>query len=103
MSTSRRTFIKGMSAGAVLLYTSDIMGDLLAQSPIGRVLESKFKGLADIALDECKRAGCSYYDVRFTRNLGLPGANAFASNDAAVTADNAGGFGGRGGRRHHRQ
>jgi len=32
-----------MSAGAVLLYTSDVMGDLLAQAPIGRVMESKFK------------------------------------------------------------
>ncbi|HET9371954.1 MAG TPA: TldD/PmbA family protein [Vicinamibacterales bacterium] len=96
--TTRRDFIKSMSAGAVLLYTSDIIGDLIAQSPIGRVLESKFKGLADISLEECRRAGCSYSDIRFTRNLSLPGATAFATNDASVTPDQGGfGRGGRGG------
>ena len=59
MHPSRRDFIKGLSAGAIVLASSDVIGDLLAQSPKGRVLESKFKGLADIALDECKKAGCS--------------------------------------------
>ena len=33
---------------------SDLIGELIAQSPQGKVLESKFKGLADIALGEAK-------------------------------------------------
>ena len=91
----RREFVKTLGTTGIALYASDLVADLIAQSPRQRVLESKFKGLADIALDECKKAGCSYYDVRLTRNLGLPGVNAFATNDASVTADDAGGRGGR--------
>jgi TldD protein len=81
---TRRDFIKGMSAGAILLATSDLMGDLIAQTPVGRVLESKFKGMADIALAECRRAGCSYADIRFTRNLTLPGVAGSATTDEAA-------------------
>ena len=44
-----------------------------------RVLESKFKGLSDIALSEAKRLGCSYADVRFTRNVSDASACATAS------------------------
>src|SRR5580765_3924501 len=98
MSTSRRDFIKAVGAGAVVLYSSDLIGDLLAQSP-GRALQSKFKGLADIALGEAKRAGCSYADIRFTRTMNLQGVNVSASASGASETDTAAGRGRGGGGR----
>ena len=65
----RRDFVKTLSATGVALYASDLVGDLIAQSPKGRVMESRFKGLSDIALAEAKRLGCTYADIRFTRNV----------------------------------
>ncbi len=79
-----------MAATGVAIASSDLVADLIAQSPKGRVLESKFKGLSDIALAEAKRAGCTYADIRFTRNV----------NDSLTMRDRviaAGGFGGGGG------
>jgi len=96
--TTRRDFIKGiggLGASALLLTSSDLIGELLAQSP-GRVLQSKFKGLADIALGDAKRAGCSYADIRFTRTMGLPGVSASAGSADAGAGGGRGG-GGRGG------
>ena len=55
----------GASAG-VLLYRAISFADLIAHAPRPRACESKFKGLADIALGEAKRGGCSYADIRFT-------------------------------------
>ncbi len=66
---NRRDFVKTLSATGAALYASDLVGDLVAQSPKGRVLESRFKGLSDLALGEAKRLGCSYADIRFTRNI----------------------------------
>src|SRR6185295_18388105 len=97
MSTTRRTFIKGLGASAVALYSHDLIADLIAQTPRGNVRESKFKGLADLVLGEAKMAGCSYADVRFTMTVGIPGANANFS--AAATGRNADAFGGGGGGR----
>ena len=54
----------------------DWIANLIAQSPQGKVLDSKFKGLADIVLAEAKTAGCSYADVRFTMSSNIPGGNA---------------------------
>ena len=48
------------------LYSRDLVAELIASAPTGRVLESKFKGISDIALGEAKLAGCSYADIRFT-------------------------------------
>ncbi len=93
MAPSRRDFIKAAAASGLVVASSDLIAELLAQSP-GRALQSRFKGLADIALDECRRAGCSYYDIRFTRTLALPGVSASAGSAPA-----RGGFGGRGGGR----
>ena len=89
----RRDFVKTMGAAGVGLYASDLVADLLAQSAGQRVLQSKFKGLADIALGEAKRLGCSYADVRFTRNIN----DAVGLRDRIVTGG-GGGFGGGGGR-----
>jgi TldD protein len=66
---TRRDFVKTTTAAGIGLFASDLMGTLIAQSPKGRPLESRFKGLSDIALGDAKRLGCSYADVRFTRNI----------------------------------
>ena len=73
-----------------MLASSDLVGDLLAQSPKGNPLTSTFKGLADVALGEAKRLGCTYADVRFTRSVSS-GVNANGGGDRS---GGAGGFGG---------
>jgi TldD protein len=90
MSASRREFLKGLGASAVILASSDVIADLIAQTAKGQPLQSKFKGLSDLALGEAKRGGCSYADIRFTRTMTLPGVSITAG-----TPD-AGGGGGRG-------
>src|SRR5262245_35895211 len=97
--TSRRDFLKYTGASALLIASSDIVGELIAQSTARDPMQSPFKGLSDIALGEAKEAGCSYADIRFTRsvNSGVNAAGANASNDRNNTGE-GGGFGGRGGR-----
>src|SRR5258706_2743742 len=95
MSPTRRDFLKYTGATSLLLASSDLVGELLAQSPKGNPLTSSFKGLADIVLGEAKRVGCSYADVRFTRSVSS-GVNASGGSDR--NADGGGFGGGRGGR-----
>src|SRR5918993_3054622 len=90
MSTNRRDFIRTIGATSVALASSDLVASLVAQSPAGQVLESRFKGLSDIALGEAKRLGAVYCDVRFTRNL----SDSITVRDQIV---GGGGFGGGGG------
>ena len=52
----RRQFVKTLSATGVALYASDLVGDLMAQSPKARVMESRFKGLSDVALSRSEAA-----------------------------------------------
>jgi TldD protein len=92
----RRDFVKTVALSSMAVAASDIVGDLIAQTPQGKVLESKFKGLSDIALLEAKTQGCTYADVRFTRNTNS-GVNANGGN--REFDDFGGGFGGRGGGR----
>jgi len=96
MTTSRRDFIKGVGAMGAFgaLYSRDLVADLIAQAPSGRVLESKFKGLSDIALAEAKRLGSAYADIRFTMTTNPPGATA---NYREAGGAGGGGRGGRGG------
>ena len=75
----RRDFVKTMAISGMAVAASDSIGDLIAQTPQGKVLESKFKGLADIALAEAKGAGCTYADIRFTRSTNN-GVNASGGN-----------------------
>jgi TldD protein len=97
MSPSRRDFLKYTGAAGLVIASSDLVGELVAQSPKGNPLTSSFKGLADLALGEAKRAGCSYADVRFTRSVNT-GVTATGSNDrSGADASAAGGGGGRGG------
>jgi TldD protein len=88
----RRDFVKTLALSGMAVASSDLVGDLLAQSPKGRVLESKFKGLADIALAEAKKNGCTYADIRFTRRTNS-GVNASGGNR---DFEELGGFGGGG-------
>jgi len=90
----RRDFVKTMAMSGMAVAASDLIGDLIAQTPQGRVLESKFKGLSDVALADAKRIGCTYADIRFTRRTNM-GVNARGGNR---DFEEAGGFGGRGGR-----
>ncbi len=92
----RRDFVKTVAMSGMAVAASDIVGDLIAQTPQGKVLESKFKGLSDIALLEAKTQGCSYADIRFTRNTNS-GVNATGGN--RDFEEFGGGFGGRGGGR----
>lgn len=93
----RRDFVKTIALSGAAVAASDLVGDLIAQGPKGRVLESKFKGLSDIALTEARRLGCSYADIRFTRSTSR-GVTATGGNRDASEAGGFGGFGGgRGG------
>jgi TldD protein len=86
----RREFIRTTAAAGAAFAASDLVADLIAQSPQKRPLESRFKGLSDVALLEAKRLGCSYADVRFTRNVD----DSVSVRDRIVTEGF--GFGGRG-------
>ena len=90
----RRDFVKTMAISGMAVAASDLMGDLIAQTPQGKVLQSKFKGLADIALAQAKQAGCTYADIRFTRATN----NGVNANGGNRDFDDLGGFGGGGGR-----
>jgi TldD protein len=90
MSPSRRDFLKYTGAAGLLFASSDLVAELLAQSPKGDPLTSTFKGLADLSLGEAKRLGCTYADVRFTRSVSR-GVTASGGGD---TSGGAGGFGG---------
>ena len=91
----RRDFVKTVAMSGMAIAASDAIADLLAQSPRGKVLESRFKGLSDVALTEAKRLGCTYADIRFTRNTNA-GVNASGGNRSAEEALAGGGGGGRG-------
>ena len=104
MSQTRRDFVKAATIGAVAIAASDRIAELIAQSPQGKVLESKFKGLSDLVLAEAKRLGCTYADVRFTRNFNGGGVNANGNagggrGGAGGGGAFPGGGGGRGGGR----
>jgi TldD protein len=100
MRHTRRDFIRTVGAAGIAVAGSDLIADLLAQTPPGRVMESAFKGLADIALKEAKTAGCSYADIRFTR-AASSGVNANGGNPVPGSEEGGnfagGGRGGRGG------
>jgi TldD protein len=90
----RRDFVKTMALSGMAVAASDLVGDLIAQTPQGKVLQSRFKGLSDIALMQAKSSGCSYADIRFTRSTN----NGVNANGGNREFDDLGGFGGGGGR-----
>src|SRR5262245_65374947 len=95
MSPSRRDFLKYTAGSAFVIASSDLVGELLAQSPKGNPMTSSFKGLADVALAAAKSAGCTYADIRFTRSVSS-GANANGGPDRDAAAGFGGGRGGGG-------
>jgi len=101
MSPSRRDFLKYTAGSALVVASrasSDLVAELLAQSPKGNPMTSSFKGLADIALGEAKTAGCSYADIRFTRSVNSSvNASGGPDRDAAGGGRGGGGFGRGGG------
>jgi len=97
MSQTRRAFLKCTAATSLLLASSDLVAELIAQSPKGNPLTSSFKGLADVALGEAKRTGCTYADIRFTRSVSS-GVNASGGPDRNADGGFGGFGGGRGGR-----
>jgi TldD protein len=94
----RRDFVKTMAMSGAAVAASDLIADLLAQTPQGKVLESKFKGMSDVALAEAKQLGCTYADIRFTRSTNF-GVNANGGNRDFEGAGSGFGGGGRGGGR----
>jgi TldD protein len=94
MASTRREFLKYSGAAGLVLASSDLIGELLAQSPRGNPLTSAFKGLADVALGEAKRSGCTYADIRFTRSVNT---NVNAGGGPDRDAGGGGFGGGRGG------
>lgn len=97
MSPTRRTFINTMGAGVLGLYSHDLVAQLVSDGPRGAVMRSHFKGMADLALMEARNGGCSYADIRFTMNTGLPGAVASYGNEGGGGGGRFGGGGGGGG------
>src|SRR5438128_10074539 len=95
MNPTRRDFLKYTGAAGLMIASSDLVAELIAQSPKGNPLTSQFKGLSDIALGEAKKIGCTYADVGFTRSVSS-GVN--ASGGPERNADGGGFGGGRGGR-----
>jgi TldD protein len=92
---SRRDFLKYTGTSALLLVSSDVVDELIAQSSARDPLQSPFKGLSDIALGEAKRLGCTYADIRFTRSVNS-GVNASGGADPGDGGGGRGGFGGGG-------
>src|SRR5918995_2605747 len=106
----RRDFVKTVALSGMAVAASDLVGDLIAQSPQGKPLESQFRGLADVALAEAKRTGCTYADIRFTRrtnssvnasggNRDFEGLGGFGGGGRGGRGGGRGGRGGGGGRR----
>src|SRR5262249_514314 len=88
---------KYSGAAGLLIASSDLVAELIAQSPKGNPLTSQFKGLSDVALGEAKKIGCTYADIRFTRSV-TSGVNASGGPHRDPHAARVGGGGGgRGG------
>ncbi len=102
MTPTRREFVTqlGMGAGALALYSNDLVGQLLADSPPGVATRSAVQGLADIALYEARQAGASYADIRLTYTANLEGASVTWRDENEEQGGGGGGrFGGGGGGR----
>ncbi len=90
----RRDFLKVLGAGAVI---AGVPGWAFArtidprQDPVPAVRDPRYREWSALALAEAKRLGCSYADIRFTRNR----SQALSLRNGQIA--NAGGFGGGGG------
>src|SRR3954452_7490070 len=95
MHPSRRKFLQTLSAGAVAAglprwaYSRSI--DAAVEPPTVR--DPKYREWSGAALTEAKRLGCSYADIRFTRNRAQ---NIAVRNGLIMRAGGGGGFGPQG-------
>ena len=53
-----RDFVKTLSANRCRALRKRLVGDLIAQSPKARVMDSRFKGMSERGMNEAKRLGC---------------------------------------------
>jgi hypothetical protein len=98
MNPTRRRFLQSLTAGAVVAgmprWTFARRFDsALEQAPAVR--DPKYREWSAVALGEAKRLGCSYADIRFTRNRAqsmavrngqiLRGGGGFGGGDATET------------------
>jgi len=71
MTSSRRRFLQSLGAGALVAGAPRWAFSRTfdpAQEPKPAVRDSKYREWSTVALGEAKRLGCSYADIRFTRN-----------------------------------
>src|ERR1700716_1024857 len=98
MRSSRRRFLQSLSAGALVAgapqWAFSRSFDATREQPPA-VRDPKYREWSSSALAEAKRLGCSYADIRFTRNraqsiavrngLILRGGGGFGGGDATET------------------
>jgi TldD protein len=68
MRQNRRDFVKTIGAGAIALGTPAWLRALPAGEPLPATRDAKHREWSELALREARRLGCSYADIRFTRN-----------------------------------
>src|SRR5215510_11825380 len=98
MTRSRRRFLQSLGAGAIVAGTpawafARTFDPMRESAP--PVRDPKYREWSTVALSEAKRLGCSYSDIRFTRNrvqsIGvrngqiLRGGGGFGGGDATET------------------
>ena len=98
MPRSRRHFLQSLGAGAIVAGTPEWAFARTfdpMREPAPPVRDPKYREWSSVALSEAKRLGCSYSDIRFTRNrvqsIGvrngqiLRGGGGFGGGDATET------------------
>ncbi len=100
MPTTRRDFVKTLGAGAVGLGLGGrLVYAVQADTPFPAMRDPKYREWSAVALGEAKRLGCTYADIRFTRNRaqallirngqisasGFQSYGGFAGGDGAIT------------------
>ena len=92
----RRDFVKTVASPASSSPPATSIGDLLAQSPQGKRARVEVQGACRTSRSpKPRRAGCSYADIRFTRNIEQRRQR--QRRQPGADAEGAGGFGGGGG------
>ena len=98
MPRSRRHFLQSLGAGAIVAGTPAWAFARTfdpTREPAPPVRDPKYREWSTVALAEAKRLGCSYSDIRFTRNRAqsigvrngqiLRGGGGFGGGDATET------------------
>jgi TldD protein len=94
MKHNRRDFVRTLGAGALGLSAARFGYALPLDLDQPPVRDPRYRDWSLIALEEAKRRGCTYCDIRFTRNRS---SNVSVRNDQV--GGGGGGFGGGGGGR----